>query len=102
MSQPATLIVWGANSAIAQAVAQLFAARDWRVIHFGNYTTPLEIFGKYNQPALRSLYNSGAGLTLPFGFGYRWQRGESTLLVALPRDAAPRALPALPALPGDY
>jgi hypothetical protein len=34
---------------------------------------------------------------LPFGFGYRWQRGESTLLVALPPDAAPRALPALPA-----
>jgi len=32
MSQPTTLIVWGANSAIAQAVAQLFVARDWRVI----------------------------------------------------------------------
>jgi hypothetical protein len=80
----------------------VFQARDWRVIHFGNYTTPLEIFRKYNQPALRSLYDSGAGLTLPFGFGYRWQRGESTLLAALPPDAAPRALPALPALPGDY
>jgi len=80
----------------------VFQAHDWRVIHFGNYTTPLDIFGKYNQPALRSLYDSGAGLTLPFGFGYRWQRGESTLLVALPPDAAPRALPALPALPGDY
>lgn len=32
MSQPATLIVWGANSAIAQAVAQLFVARAWRVV----------------------------------------------------------------------
>jgi 3-oxoacyl-[acyl-carrier protein] reductase len=41
MSQPATLIVWGANSAIAQAVAQLFAARDWRVIGVAHqHTTP--------------------------------------------------------------
>lgn len=80
----------------------VFQAHGWRVIHFGNYTTPLEIFGKYNQPALRSIYEDGSGFPLPFGFGYRWQRGESTLLVALPPDAAPRALPALPALPGDY
>ena len=75
----------------------VFRSRDWRVISFGNYTTPLEIFTKYNQPSLRSIYDSGAALPLPFGFGYRWQRGESTLLVALPPDAAPRALPALPA-----
>jgi hypothetical protein len=75
----------------------VFRGRDWRVMHFGNYTTPLEIFAKYDQPSLRSAYEGGAGFPLPFGFGYRWQRGESTLLVALPPDAAPRALPALPA-----
>jgi hypothetical protein len=75
----------------------VFRGRDWRVIHFGNYTTPLDIFAKYDQPALRATYDGGAGLPLPFGFGYRWQRGESTLLVALPPDAAPRALPARPA-----
>jgi hypothetical protein len=80
----------------------VFQARDWRVIHFGNYTTPLEIFAKYDQPALRSIYEGGAGFPLPYGFGYRWQRGESTLLIALPPDAAPRALPALPALPDGY
>jgi hypothetical protein len=69
-------------------------ARDWQVIFFGNYTEPLGIFTKYNQPALRSVYESGGGFPLPFGFGYRWQRGESTLLLALPPGAAPRALPA--------
>jgi hypothetical protein len=74
----------------------VFRERDWRVIFFGHYTTPLEIFAKYDQPSLRSVYEGGAGFPLPFGFGYRWQRGESTLLVALPPDAAPRALPALP------
>ena len=74
----------------------VFRDRDWRVIHFGAYTTPLEIFAKYDQPSLRSAYEGDAVFPLPFGFGYRWQRGESTLLVALPPDAAPRALPALP------
>jgi hypothetical protein len=77
-------------------------ARDWRVMYFGSYTTPLEIFTKYDQPGLRSVYEGGAGFPLPFGFGYRWQRGESTLLIALPPDAAPRALPAAPSLPPDY
>lgn len=74
----------------------VFQTRDWRVIFFGNYTTPLEIFTKYNQSALRAAYESASGFPLPFGFGYRWQRGESTLLVGLPPDAAPRAIPVFP------
>ena len=74
----------------------VFRDRDWRVMHFGNYTTPLGIFAKYDQPALRAAYEGGTSFPLPFGFGYRWQRGESTLLVALPPGTAPRALPALP------
>lgn len=73
-----------------------FLAREWQVIYFGNYTTPLEIFSKYNQPALRKVYEEGRCFPLPFGFGYRWQRGESTLLLAVPPHAAPRALPAPP------
>ena len=72
-----------------------YKATGWRVICFGNYTTPLEIFTKHEQPALRDLYASGAAFPLPFGFGYRWQRGESTLLLALPPQHAPRALPAI-------
>jgi len=75
----------------------VFRARDWRVINFGSYTTPLDIFTKYDQADLRSAYEGATAFPLPFGFGYRWQRGESTLLIALPPDAAPRALPALPA-----
>ncbi|MBE2180325.1 MAG: hypothetical protein IAE97_07625 [Chthoniobacterales bacterium] len=74
----------------------VFRARDWQVIYFGSYTTPLEIFSKYDQPALRMVYEEGRGFPLPFGFGYRWQRGESTLLLAIPPGAAPRALPAPP------
>lgn len=73
-----------------------FRAHGWSVIFFGHYTSPLDIFTKYNQPALRSIYEGGAAFPLPFGFGYRWQSGESTLLLALPPEHAPRALPALP------
>ena len=71
-------------------------AKGWNVMFFGNYTTPLDIFTKYNQPALRSVYESGTSFPLPFGFGYRWQRGESTLLLATPPEQAPRAIRALP------
>jgi hypothetical protein len=61
------------------------------LMHTGGFTTIRD-----NQPALRSLYEGGTSFSLPFGFGYRWQRGESTLLIALPPEAAPRALPAHP------
>lgn len=73
-----------------------FRSRGWQVIFFGNYTTPLDIFTKYDQPALRSAYSAGAGFPLPFGFGYRWQNGESTLLLAVPPEQAPRAIPVPP------
>lgn len=72
-----------------------FRAAGWRVICFGAYTNPLEIFAKHDQPDLREIYATGGALPLPFGFGYRWQRGESTLLLGLPPHHAPRALPAL-------
>jgi hypothetical protein len=80
-----------------------YRAAGWPVICFGAYTTPLEIFAKNEQPDLREIYAGGNAFPLPFGFGYRWQRGESTLLLALPPHHAPRALPAVsPAAPPPY
>ena len=77
----------------------VFRQRGWQIMYFGTYTKPLDIFTKYNQPALRDTFASGGGFPLPFGLGYRWQRGESTLLLALPPETAPRALPPGAALP---
>lgn len=71
-----------------------FRSAAWRLICFGAYTNPLEIFAQYDQPALRDIYAAGA-FPLPFGFGYRWQRGESTMMLALPPHHIPRALPAV-------
>jgi hypothetical protein len=73
----------------------VFRARGWQVMFFGSYTSPLDIFTKYDQPSLRDAVRAGS-FPLPFGFGYRWQRGQSTLLVALPPGQAPRALPMPP------
>lgn len=72
-----------------------FKAARWRVICFGSYAGPLDIFAQYEQPDLRQLYARSGTFPLPFGFGYRWRRGESTLLLALPPAATPRALPAV-------
>lgn len=77
----------------------VFRQLGWQVMYFGTYTKPLDIFTKYDQPALRETFAGSGGFPLPFGFGYRWQRGESTLLIALPPESAPRALPAGAALP---
>jgi hypothetical protein len=74
----------------------VFRARGWQVMFFGNYTRPLDIFTKYDQPALRDAFGAGSGFPLPFGFGYRWQRGQSTLMLALPPEHAPRAIPLPP------
>lgn len=72
----------------------VFRERGWQLMFFGNYSTPLNIFLKYDQPPLRAIYGSGGSFPLPFGFGYRWQKGESTLMLALPPGQPPRALPA--------
>jgi hypothetical protein len=77
----------------------IFRQRGWQVMYFGTYTKPLDIFTKYDQPALRETFAGGGGFPLSFGFGYRWQPGESTLLIALPPESAPRALPAGAVLP---
>ena len=77
----------------------VFRAHGWQVMFFGRYTAPLDIFTKYDQPALRATYAGGEGFPLPFGFGYRWQKGESTLLLAVSPTNAPRALPAPPPYP---
>lgn len=77
----------------------VFRGQGWHVMFFGSYTKPLDIFAKNDQPELREVYAQGEAFPLPFGFGYRWQLGESTLLLALPPQEAPRALPGIPPAP---
>jgi hypothetical protein len=57
----------------------------WTVRLFGSYPGPIELFAQHHQPQLTELYARANAAPLEFGFGYRWQPAESTLLLATPK-----------------
>ncbi len=59
-----------------------FDQAKWSLRFFGAYAGPLEIFRKYAQPQLLSLYQQSNPAPLGFGIGYRWGGRQSTLIVA--------------------
>ena len=60
-----------------------FDQAKWDLRLCGSYSGPIEIFKKYYQPELQALYAQSHPFPIEFGIGYRWQRNESTLIVAL-------------------
>ena len=62
-----------------------FDQRKWQLQPFGHYMTPLGIFPGTHQPKLADLFRRAT--PIDFGYGYRWRRNESNLLLAV-RDAA--------------
>lgn len=77
-----------------------FQTGEWRIWFFGTYSGTLNIFKKYEQPELASAF-AGAP-QLPFGTGYKWQIGQSNLLLAVRVSEPPRAEPVneeIPELP---
>jgi hypothetical protein len=61
----------------------------WTVRLFGSYPGPIELFAQHHQPQLAEMYARANAAPLEFGFGYRWQPSESTLLLATPKVRAP-------------
>jgi hypothetical protein len=61
----------------------------WTLRLFGAYPGPIEIFKEHTQPQLMDLYRVSNAPRLSFGFGYRWQPSESTLIVASKKEGAP-------------
>ncbi|HEY0790766.1 MAG TPA: hypothetical protein VGD78_06840 [Chthoniobacterales bacterium] len=57
----------------------------WILRFFGAYPGPIHLFAKFDQPALRQDYAASAPKPLPFGFGYQWNRQNSTLMLAVRR-----------------
>ncbi len=55
---------------------------SWNIRLFGAYPGPIEIFKQHYQPQLKDLYSRSHPPKLSFGFGYRWQSVESSLIVA--------------------
>ena len=62
-----------------------FAAKDWNVKLFGNYSGTYGEFAKYHQPDLLSAYRGGGAAPLGFAFGYQTDAGKAALMIATKR-----------------
>jgi hypothetical protein len=60
-----------------------FAPDQWTLRFFGTYPGPISLFAKFYQPELRQYYQVSSPKPLTFGFGYRWSRHNSTLMLAV-------------------
>jgi len=66
---------------------RLLRERGWTVRLYGDYTGPIPLFAKDQQPDLAVAYrNRTDGQRLPFAFGYKGTRGESNAMVARIED----------------
>lgn len=63
-----------------------FDPKKWQLQPFGHYLAPLGIFPGTYQPKLQDLFRKAT--PIDFGYGYRWRRNESNLLLAVRSDAA--------------
>lgn len=59
-----------------------FNRDKWNLRLFGTYLGPIDSFKQHYQPQLQELYQQSNPPPLGFGFGYRWNRNESNLVVA--------------------
>lgn len=87
-------------------IPRRFFNEKWNIRYCGNFVGPIEIFKKYQQPDLAQWYVTSAPAPLHFSFGYQWQPGRASLMIATPQEnilMAPTApidsVPA-PATPG--
>ncbi len=67
-----------------------FPPAAWAVRYFGSYPGPIDIFKEHTQPELADIYRRSNPPPLPFGFGYRWQASQSSLMIATPRGISVR------------
>jgi len=64
-----------------------FDPKKWQLEPYGHYLPPLGIFPRTYQSNLQELFRKTAQ-PIDFGYGYRWRRNESNLLLAVRSDAA--------------
>ena len=59
-----------------------FDDHKWNIRYCGHYLGPIDIFKTYWQPDLANAYAATVPASLEFGFGYEWQPGRSSLMIA--------------------
>ena len=70
-----------------------FPRATWDVYAFGWYPGPIELFKQHYQPDLAEIYRNNAIPPIPFGIGYQWKPGISTLIYGVAKTTIRKALP---------
>lgn len=61
---------------------RFFTDGHWHIQLYGSYTRPIALFKDWYQKDLYDLYHSNEKVKpLPFGIGYKYREGESTLML---------------------
>ncbi len=64
----------------------------WMMGLYGRYAGPIPLFAKHDQPDVRAAFRSTQAGDLPFGVGYQWRPGVSSLIVGTALRSVPKAL----------
>ena len=70
-----------------------FNSDQWVVGLYGYYPGPINLFKQHFQRDLDSAFKAGGKEKLPFGVGYQWRPGASSLIVATALRSVPKAQP---------
>ena len=66
----------------------VYDTAKWELKPFGRYAGPISLFAGRGQPKMTELFRSQKPGELGFGIGYRYRPSESSLLLAVKKDAA--------------
>ncbi|MDZ4287483.1 MAG: hypothetical protein U0984_05975 [Prosthecobacter sp.] len=70
-----------------------FHSDQWVVSLFGHYPGPINLFKNHFQKDLDAAFKTHGSQKLPFGVGYQWRPGVSSLIVATALKSVPKAEP---------
>ena len=68
-----------------------FDQSKWMTFGYGNYVGPIDLFKEKYQSDMEQLFESTKKVELPFSFGYRWRKNESSLIYAVSLGHVPKA-----------
>lgn len=70
---------------------KFFKQEEWLLNLYGNYPGPISLFTKHDQPDLHAAFATTRTGDLPFGVGYQWRPGVSSVIVGTSLRSIPKA-----------
>lgn len=70
-----------------------FPRESWDVRAYGWYPGPIPLFKQHYQADLAEYYRSTEVPVIPFGIGYQWHPGKSTLIYGVSKNMIRKAIP---------